>query len=233
MKNIKLGSQSPRAKGRAIQAATVLFSFAILVTACTGQDQANSQVRHEADETLDLVKEVQSPEKKELPEDLAPLEISVPEAGPLGDPEEEAKRAEAVVSAVINVTEQIATRGDGQSDGLEVLTEGFVKGQLEAMAAERWQMGVKQTGNAKVVSVSPKNIDLDAEQPTMDLQVCLDLSGIDVVDENGVSFEGLLYKPENPVLNVYGAVFIDDRWKISTHSIPDDSACNDASSKES
>ncbi|WP_396278338.1 hypothetical protein [Glutamicibacter creatinolyticus] len=233
MKNEILGTLIPRAKRRGIYAVTALFSVALLATACTGPSQAEAEAAHETDVTQDLVKEDRTPENKELPEDLAPLEISIPEAGELGEPKEEARKAEAVVNAVVDVTEQIAGRADGQSEGLEELTEGFVKGQLEAMAAERWQMGVKQTGNAKIVSVSSENIDLEAEPPTMDLHVCLDLSEIDVVDENGNSFEGLLYKPDEPVLNIYGAVFTDGQWKISTHSIPEDSACNDASSKES
>ncbi|MGP5154665.1 hypothetical protein, partial [Glutamicibacter ardleyensis] len=118
------------------------------------------------------------------------------------------------------------------SKGIDQVADGFVKGQLEALAAERWQMGVHQVGEAKVVSVDTKNVDLDAKVPSMDLLVCLDLSGIDVVDENGNSFEGLLYKPKEPVLNTYGAIFTDGQWKISTHNIPEDSTCGDAATKD-
>lgn len=234
MKNRLLGKQPAPVQKRAAQLATTLGIAALVLTGCTGQGNAEAGAEKVPEsDTEDLVKEVHTPENKERPEDLKPLEISIPEAGELGEPEAEAERAEAVVGAVLNVSEQIATRADGQASGLEQLTEGFVKGQLEAMAAERWQMGVKQTGNAKIVSVTSENIDLEADVPTMDLYVCLDLRGIDVVDESGNSFEGLLYKHEEPVLNIYGAVFTGGQWKISTHSIPEDSACDDASNKES
>lgn len=234
MKIKLLGKNSAPAWKRTVHVASVLGMTALLLTACTGQGNAEAgEDNAPVSGTEDLVKEAQTPQNKELPEDLKPLEISVPEAGDLGDPEEEADKAEAVVDAVLNVSEQIATRADGQAAGLDQLTEGFVRGQLEAMAAERWQMGIKQTGHAEIVSVTSQNIDLKADPATMDLHVCLDLSGIDVVDQSGNSFEGLLYKPEEPVLNIYGAVFVEGQWKISTHSIPEDSACNDALNKES
>lgn len=232
MKSELSGARIFGAKSRGIYVVPALCFVALIATGCTGTSQDEAAPATEPNATQDLPKEDRTPEKKELPEDLAPLEISIPEPGDLGDPKEEVKKAEAVVSALINVTGQIAERADGQSEGLEKLTEGFVKGELEAMAFERWQMGVKQTGTAKIVSVSSENIDLQAEPARMDIHVCLDLHGIDVVDENGNSFEGLLYKPAVPVLNSYGAIFTDGQWKITTHTIPEDSACKDASSKE-
>lgn len=230
MKSPILGGTERRTSRSGMRVVFSLTMVAMLCAGCTGGSGKNAS--EGPDPSSDLVKEQQDTENKELAEDLEPLQIQAPESGKLGSPKDAVQNAQSAVESVVNVAQQIAVRGDGQSKGIDQVADGFVKGQLEALAAERWQMGVHQVGEAKVVSVDTKDVDLDAKVPSMDLLVCLDLSGIDVVDENGNSFEGLLYKPKEPVLNTYGAIFTDGQWKISTHNIPEDSTCGDAATKD-
>lgn len=217
--------------------ALALAATGVLCVSCTGHQESGSDVtgagqtshngevvQDEPNSGEDIAK-ASDPSDAPAPKDLPPLKINKPKPGKIGDQKEAASRAKTVVEAVLDVQNQVTARADGEVAGIEDITVGFVKGEIEALAAERSEMGVHQVGSAKIVSVEAGKIDDKAKYPTMELRVCLDLSDIDVIDEQGNSLDGLLYKPEHPVLNIYGAVFRDDQWKISTHTIPEDSSC--------
>lgn len=152
--------------------------------------------------------------------------VTEPEEGPLTtDEKAEVKRTTASLDAVIAAGDEIAQRGDGSSVGIEDIATGWVLGELEAKAREQYDLGYKQRGEAVVTSVTPVAVDLDADPATITLKVCLDVSGIDVVDSEGTSMKDSLYAPDKPVAHIYGAVFDGDVWKISTHDIPEVQDC--------
>lgn len=222
---------------RIIIRALALVATGVLCVSCTGQQKSASDssgvgqasvggesAQDEPNAGEDIAK-ASDPSDAPEPKELPPLTFKVEKPGKLGDQKEASSRAKTVVETVLDVQDQITTRADGEVGGLEKIAVGFVKGEMEALAAERAQMGVRQVGNAKIVSVDVGKIDKTAKLPTMELKVCIDLSGIDVLDEQGNSLGDLLYKPKEPVLNIYGAEFHDGQWKISTHTIPEDSTC--------
>jgi len=157
-----------------------------------------------------------------------PLDIDDPEAGPVGDEDEEVARASETVEAVVDVTTQVAQRADGQIGGLDDIATGFVLGEIQALSVEREHLELTQNGQAQVISIEAVSSDLDAEQPQMVLSVCVDVSEIELVDGAGNSQNDLLYDPGRPVRHLYGAEYVDDVWKLSTHEIPDEQDCPDS-----
>jgi hypothetical protein len=73
--------------------------------------------------------------------------------------------------------------------------------------------------------VKVQSIDLAASPPTAMLEVCIDTSDLDVLDANGESVADQLYRPDHPVMHLYGAVYLDGLWRLSTHQIPDGATC--------
>jgi hypothetical protein len=120
---------------------------------------------------------------------------------------------------------QIGQRADGSAAGVDLVATGFVLGELQAQAQQQRDLGYRQIGEAKITGVRAEEINLTGRRPTMTLNVCVDVSGIDVRDANGKSLKDALYNPGRPVKHVYGAVFEDNVWKIASHDIPDEQNC--------
>ena len=154
-----------------------------------------------------------------------PLTFAAPTPAPLGDPESATSAVTAAAETLIAASNEVLQRGDGGIEGIEAIATGFVEGEMRALATERIQLGYKQVGTAVVTSVTVQSMDLEGEPPTAILAVCVDTSDIDVVDSNGNSVGDQLYRPGHPVLHLYGAVFTDGLWKLSTHEIPDGASC--------
>lgn len=156
-----------------------------------------------------------------------PLAIAAtPTPGPVStDESTEVARAESVATALVSVVDEIGQRADGSAVGAEAIATGFMLGEIQAKAREQLDLGYTQVGEALITSISATDVNLAGEQPTMTLTVCVDVSKIDVLDEAGNSLKASLYNPGHPVAHVYGAEFIDDTWKISSHDIPDQQNC--------
>lgn len=149
--------------------------------------------------------------------------------GPLSDDEKaEVDRATAAADAVVAALDEVAQRGDGSAVGVEAVATGWVLGEVQSHAREQFDLGYKQTGDARVTSVTPTAVDLAASPATIMLKVCVDVSDIDVTDAAGNSLKDSLYNPGRPVAHLYGAVFEDKTWKISSHEIPDVQDCDAA-----
>jgi hypothetical protein len=166
---------------------------------------------------------VDAAEQEELPP--PPVAIPMPTPAPLGD---ETAATEAVVTSVetlVDATNEVLQRADGGTEGIESVATGFVEGEVQALALERKHLGYTQVGEATVTSVKVRSIDLAADPPTAVLEVCIDTSDLDVLDPNGESVADQLYRPGHPVMHLYGAVFLDGLWRVSTHEIPDGASC--------
>lgn len=152
-----------------------------------------------------------------------PLSVEKPESAPISDDEAvEVARAQESATAVVAALDEILTRGDGSAVGADAIAADFVLGELQARAQEQMDNGYHQVGEAVVTSVTATDINLAGEPPTMTLLVCVDVSGIDILDAAGNSQRASLYNPGHPVPHIYGAQFLDETWKLASHSIPDD-----------
>lgn len=166
---------------------------------------------------------VDAAEEGELPP--PPVAVPMPTPAPLGD---EAVATEAVVVSVetlVDATNEVLQRADGGTEGIESVATGFVEGEIQALALEREKLGYTQVGEATVTSTKVRSIDLAATPPTALLEVCIDTSDLDVLDPNGDSVADQLYRPGHPVMHLYGAVYLDGLWRVSTHEIPDGASC--------
>ena len=162
---------------------------------------------------------------EEEPPPPPPVQVPMPTPAPIGD---EAVATEAVVSSVetlVDATNEVLQRADGGTEGIESVATGFVEGEVQALALEREKLGYTQVGEATVTSTKVRSIDLAANPPTALLEVCIDTSDLDVLDPNGESVADQLYRPGHPVMHLYGAVFLDGLWRVSTHEIPDGASC--------
>ncbi|MDY0907922.1 hypothetical protein [Microbacterium sp. CFBP9034] len=168
-------------------------------------------------------------EAAEPPDDepsTASLEFDAPAAVPLGpDEDAEVERAEETAVSAVAAINEMAQRADGSTVGLDQIATGFVLGELQSSARDRFDLGYRQIGEARVTQTTASAVDLEGDPPSMTLTVCVDVSDIDVLDQAGNSLKSSLYDPGRPVKHVYGAVFQDDVWKLATHEIPDDQDC--------
>jgi hypothetical protein len=171
---------------------------------------------------VDAAEQAQADQEEPPP---PPLEVPTPTPAPLGDEAVATEAAAISVESLVDATNEVLQRADGGTEGIESVATGFVEGEVQALAAERKQLGYTQVGEATVTSVTVRSIDLAAEPPVAVLEVCIDTSDLDVLDPNGNSVADQLYRPDHPVMHLYGAVFLDGLWKVSTHEIPDGASC--------
>lgn len=176
----------------------------------------------------DIISEGDTGDDEDISED--PLKtVTAPTAEPLSDDEQaEVERASAAIDSVVAASDEISQRGDGSAVGIELIATGWVLGELQSKAREQYDLGYRQTGEAEITSANTTAIDLTSTPATITLKVCIDVSDIDLSDAAGNSLKASLYNPGHPVAHLYGAVFEDDMWKISTHDIPDVQDCPSA-----
>ena len=166
-----------------------------------------------------------TPKADGTPAAAAPLVTPPPTDGTVGDESAAVESTETTVATLIEAGNEVARRADGEVVGLDEIAAGFVWGELQALSTERQQLGYTQIGSASITKTSVRSVDLSGTPPTVMLDVCIDSSGIDVIDAQGASMKDSLYLPDTPVMHVYGAQFLDGRWKIATHDIPEGASC--------
>lgn len=149
--------------------------------------------------------------------------------GPSGAEKTEVDRASKTAGLLVDSMNQISKRDAKASVGVDRIATGFVLGELQAQAQEQEDLGYRQIGEAKITSVKASALKLKSPKPSMTLTVCVDVSGVDVVDAAGKSLKASLYNPGRPVKHVYGAELLDNAWKIATHVIPDTQDCEKTS----
>lgn len=167
-----------------------------------------------------------APRDKSVSEEPIDSVTIAPPPAPLSEDEAaEVARAETTVASLVAVVDEISERADGSTVGIDAIATGWVRGELESRAREQLDLGYRQIGEAVITGIDATDVDLESEPATITLKVCVDVSGIDVLDAAGNSLKESLYDPGHPVAHIYGAVFEDDTWKISTHDIPDTQDC--------
>jgi hypothetical protein len=143
-----------------------------------------------------------------------------------------AKRRSAAIAGattsfdvVIKADTAVLSKPTAKLPDISDYAAGFVAGELQATQEDRKAEGYTQIGSPRITSVTASKVDLSSSPPTVTLDVCIDSSHIDVLDSAGHSLASSLYKSKKPVLNVYGAEWLDDTWKLTTHSIPTKGKC--------
>lgn len=214
----------PRPLVLAVVALVVLVVVTLLVRAQTGQgtEEGSSATSADATEEISSAQVDSGDEETSAP---APLELDTPVSGPIQGEAEDLERVTQTVGLVVDATNQIGERGDGGAEGLDSVATGFVLGELESLAREQSELGLTQTGEARLVSSDLVSSDLAATPPTMTISVCIDVSDLRLTDEAGNDRSDLLYNPGRPVRHIYGADYIDSVWKLSSHEIPDVQDC--------
>jgi len=139
---------------------------------------------------------------------------------PADEADAAASAAVSAVTSVVTATNTLLASPGTVPKDLAKYTGGFVEGELRALAAERESLGYTQVGTAVITSITTARTNLDGDPPTIVLNVCIDSSGVDVLDASGASLKASLYDPGHPVLNVYGAQLTGGSWKIISHSLP-------------
>lgn len=129
--------------------------------------------------------------------------------------EEAAARLMRSYYATVDRLRQDPTQPLGQ---LKAVANG---GQLEAQTIftrNQRQAGNRQTGSAEVVDVVVQSVNLDrtgqAQVPTVDLDICWDVSAVDVLDQDGES----IVSPERPDRGWTRYTVANHQWKTN----PDD-----------
>lgn len=216
------GEKAPHRRNRliAIVAAAVLAVGAAGVGVALVAGNAGAPTASSTQKPVD-----DGDEDKNVSEDPLKTVPKVKDAPLSADEKAEVERATTAADAVVAALDEVSQRGDGSAVGVETIATGWVLGEIQSHAREQFDLGYKQTGNAVVTSVTPTAVDLAASPATITLKVCVDVSGIDVTDAAGNSLKDSLYNPGHPVAHIYGAVFEDDTWKISSHEIPDTQDC--------
>lgn len=186
-------------------AAALLIALGIFLVACTGGDDPDPTPT--------------TPTPTETTPEPTPTE-------PTPEDSAEAARQEAIDAAKARYTEFIAIRNEvdqaGGAGGYEAIV-GFLgtpdlMQTYEAIYTQWSEQGLRQTGERKVASVEVTDFQGD---PTVEgqtlaatLKVCLDNTGVDVVDPSGKSvlLEGY---PPRLIQDVQMQTQEDGRWTIT------------------
>lgn len=142
---------------------------------------------------------------------------TTPPPAPAGDEED---AVDYLVSTIYAVTPPLLV---GDPVDLSQIATGTVLSSLEAMAVEFEHNGWSQEGSAVVASWEIVDEEMDADPPTMTIEVCVDSSDVRIVDDAGQQ----LRTPDAPQrsLNIYTAVKEAGQWRLSGHTFPDDPDC--------
>lgn len=102
---------------------------------------------------------------------------------------------------------------------------GAALGELEAQNQEFSSNGWQQTGTVVVVGTATTSTQKRTGTPQVDVQVCLDSSAVQIVDDTGAT----VLKAEKPGtrrnLNIYAVQEVSGEWLVVNHTFPDDTHC--------
>ena len=139
---------------------------------------------------------------------------------------EERGAKKAATGDVAEFVAKTAPGGNAQWKRLEASAIGAARGEVEAQRQSYADEGLTMVGRPRVVKTSVRSIDASSSPRTVVLDVCIDSSKVDVLDQNGRSVGERLYRPDGAVLHVYELTEGDGGWQVSRHAIPADSTCD-------
>ncbi|WP_154402142.1 hypothetical protein [Ornithinimicrobium cavernae] len=137
---------------------------------------------------------------------------------------DEGQQLDAMAAPLVAVqAEVLASPDEADLDQVVTVTDGPAEGQLLASIAEFESNGWSQKGTPQVISSTVQSVDLDNVPPTVVLDVCLDHSGVDIVDDAGAS----MVDPaaDKRVLTTFTMHYLGDRWVLHEQSFPVEVEC--------
>lgn len=184
-----------------------------LSTAETPSGTDTSEATEEPDASEDTATPSEEPEViAGIAPDAPPAEINADESG------------EEIIEPFVEVNAEIlATPEEPDLDKVVTVAAGPAQEQLRAALAEFADNGWVQEGAPSIVSSSVESIDPDADPPTAEVEVCLDHSGVDIVDTSGTSVVDP--NAEQRILTTFTMHYLDDRWVLYQQSFDDDTEC--------
>ncbi|AZI57354.1 hypothetical protein EH165_03450 [Nakamurella antarctica] len=113
--------------------------------------------------------------------------------------------------------------GTGDTASLSTIATGALLGELQANAAEFANNGWRQEGVPTIASLAISDVALNADPPSMKIQVCLDSSSVRIFDDSDLPLDNAGTPARS--LNIYVMKFIDNKWILSEHTFPDNADC--------
>ncbi len=120
-------------------------------------------------------------------------------------------------------SEVLAAPQDADPDQIFSVAKGAALDSLTASVAEYSDRGWSQVGSPEVVATEVRSIAADATPPRAVLEVCLDYSNVDVVDDSGVSVVDA--QAPRRVLNMFTMDYVEKRWVLVEQDLPVDTEC--------
>lgn len=110
-------------------------------------------------------------------------------------PEDEAiAAAEEVYREYLRVSDDVTTTGDVDVAAFEAVAIGQALSEAQ-VAAENYQLaGITRVGKVEVAALTPSEVSLETEVREVTLEVCLDVSGTDLIGPDGES----VVSPDDP-----------------------------------
>lgn len=132
--------------------------------------------------------------------------------------------ADALAEPVVDIRSDALSSPDGtDQDKLFSVAKGLALDALGSTVAEYRERGWSQVGRPTVVSTQVTASDPDSDPPHAMLDVCLDYTGVDVVDTEGTSVVDSA--AQTRVLNIFEMEYQDGRWVLVDQSFADDTTC--------
>lgn len=132
--------------------------------------------------------------------------------------------AEDLVAPVIESTAALLADPLGLDvSGLEVLVSDEALAQTRAQTLEYSVMGWHQVGSPEVVSARVIEVSESEEPPRAEVEVCLDHTDVDILDESGLS----IVDPtaQRRVLTIFILEYRDQAWVTIDRQFPVETAC--------
>lgn len=119
--------------------------------------------------------------------------------------------------------EALSTPEAPDQDALVTVAAGPALQELQALVQEFDDNGWSMVGTPEVVSSTVVSVDAEADPPSAVIEVCLDSSGVDVVDSSGTS--QLDERAPQRALNIFTMDLVEGRWVLRERTFPVQTAC--------
>lgn len=154
--------------------------------------------------------------------DRVPVE---PESAPELQPEQVGNdtAAELIQPALESTSRLLAAPATLDVSGLTPLVSDEAFRQASAQAQEYAHQGWQQEGSPVVASAQLLEFDQDADPPRAVIEVCLDHSAVDIVNDAGESIVD--ENAPRRALTIFISEFRDNAWVVVDQTFPVDTSC--------
>lgn len=142
------------------------------------------------------------------------------------DPDAAAAAATDAVTRLLELADAAYAAPDSPTDPIDEVSTGAARDEVEGAVAELGTAQWRQTGTVEVSADDAVSVDVESDPATVTVRVCLDSSGVDIVDANGDSVRSAADQSPPPTSHDYVVVLGEDgAWRVSAHAITDPPDC--------